>query len=103
MANWACPDQPAVRSARNSYGARHTARGHAQPAFSPPAGQLVVRRAPSTGHEVACVINVSGETVVLPGVSGTDLTSMQLHAQLRLPPDGYARLHGAARRGRRER
>lgn len=50
-------------------------------------------RAPScagTPDELMCATNVTGEPVVLEGISGTDVITGQHHRPLRLPAFGYA-------------
>ena len=69
------------------------------PGFSPFAGQvveqldervLVLRRAPGTDDEIIAAINVSGETVVLPSLVGTDALSGRQHDGLTLEPYRFA-------------
>jgi len=69
------------------------------PGFSPFAGQaveqldervLVLRRAPGTDDEVIAAINVSGETVVLPTLVGTDALTGRHHDGLTLEPYSFA-------------
>ncbi|MHC2998555.1 alpha-amylase family glycosyl hydrolase [Microbacterium sp. HJ5] len=69
------------------------------PGFSPFAEQeiehhdervLVVRRAAGTADAVIAAVNVSGETVSLPGLSGIDAITGDRHDGLTLPPFGYA-------------
>ena len=75
----------------------------ALPAFSPFADRrsctlddrvLVIRRAPNTEHEVTAAVNVSGDTVTLPSLSGQDAISGQQVDGLTLDPYGYAWLIG---------
>lgn len=70
-----------------------------QPAFSPFSDQrvermdprvFVVRRAPGTEHEVVAAINVSGESVALPGLAGFDLLSGRDVDTLELAPFAFA-------------
>ncbi|MBA2698516.1 MAG: hypothetical protein H0U61_07045 [Nocardioidaceae bacterium] len=51
---------------------------------------LVLRRGAGTPDELVCATNVTGEPVVLEGISGTDVITGQHHRPLRLPAFGYA-------------
>ncbi|MBZ6371554.1 MAG: sugar phosphorylase [Microbacterium hominis] len=100
-------EQELTSSARRSgmlEGLRHllTVR-RALPGFSPFADQevvhlddrvLVIRRAPNTEHEVTAAVNVSGDTVTLPSLSGQDAISGLQVDGLTLDPYGYAWLIG---------
>jgi glycosidase len=77
------------------------------PGFSPFAEQaveehdervLVVRRAAGTADEVVAVVNVSGDSVDVPALSGIDVLTGTRHDDgVRLPPHGYAWLVPAVR------
>ena len=79
------------------------------PGFSPFADQsieqlddrvLVVRRAAGTDDEVVAAVNVSGDTVTIAGLSGTDQISGRHYDELTLEPYGFAWLHqSVAKRG----
>jgi hypothetical protein len=51
---------------------------------------FAVRRAAGTPHELLCVTNVTGESVPLLHVSGTDVLTGWDVAPLALEPWGYA-------------
>ena len=72
------------------------------PGFSPFADQsieqlddrvLVVRRAAGTADEVVAAVNVSGDTVTIAALSGTDQISGRHYDELTLEPYGFAWLH----------
>lgn len=56
---------------------------------------LVIRRAEGTTDEVRAFVNVSADTVNLPGESGIDVLTDTRHAGLVLPPFGYVWLMAA--------
>lgn len=71
----------------------------AHPAFSPSTAQevqahdprvLVIRRAPGTPDEVVTAVNVSGDTVDVPGLAGLDVLTGVRHDRLHLVPYGHA-------------
>ncbi|MCR2812867.1 alpha-amylase family glycosyl hydrolase [Microbacterium sp. zg.Y1090] len=51
---------------------------------------VVIRRAAGTGDELVAVINVSGDHLQVPSLSGTDVLTGIRHEGLRLGPHGYA-------------
>ncbi len=76
-----------------------------QPAFSPYGDQLVeelddrvfaVRRGVGTDDELRSITNVTGEQVVLEGVTGRDVITGTEHVPLRLDPWGYVWLRSSS-------